>query len=130
MGDTKTPVKAGVVAMTSNIVLNLILVQYFGHVGLAVATSISALINAALLYFFLVKQSIYKFNNAFYKMLIKVLFATIIMALYIFYFESNIDLYIDSSMIERAFLVSKTILISALIYFASLFILGVRLKKL
>jgi putative peptidoglycan lipid II flippase len=63
-------------------------------------------------------------------MLIKVLFATIIMALYIFYFESNIDLYIDSSMIERAFLVSKTILISALIYFASLFILGVRLKKL
>ena len=59
MGDTKTPVKAGVVAMTSNIVLNLILVQYFGHVGLAVATSISALINAALLYFFLVKQSIY-----------------------------------------------------------------------
>ena len=101
MGDTKTPVKAGVVAMTSNIVLNLILVQYFGHVGLAVATSISALINAALLYFFLVKQSIYKFNNAFYKMLIKVLFATIIMALYIFYFESNIDLYIDSSMIEE-----------------------------
>ena len=130
MGDTKTPVKAGVVAMTSNIVLNLILVQYFGHVGLAVATSISALINAALLYFFLVKQSIYKFNNAFYKMLIKVLFATIIMALYIIYFESNIDLYIDSSMIERAFLVSKTILVSALIYFASLFTLGVRLKKL
>ena len=63
-------------------------------------------------------------------MLIKVLFATIIMALYIIYFESNIDLYIDSSMIERAFLVSKTILVSALIYFASLFTFGVRLKKL
>ena len=30
--------------------------------------------------------SIYKFNNAYYKMLIKVVFATIIMALYIFYF--------------------------------------------
>jgi putative peptidoglycan lipid II flippase len=52
------------------------------------------------------------------------------MALYIIFFESNIDLYIDSSMIERAFLVSKTILVSALIYFASLFTLGVRLKKL
>ena len=48
-GDTKTPVKAGVTAMVSNIVLNLILVQYFGHIGLAAATSISALLNASIL---------------------------------------------------------------------------------
>ncbi len=130
MGDTKTPVKAGIVAMTSNIILNLILVQYFGHVGLAAATSISALINAAILYFFLVKQSIFKFNNTFYKMLIKVIFATIIMALYIYYFESNISLYVDSSLIERALILSKTIMISALIYFVTLFLLGVRLKQL
>ena len=130
MGDTKTPVKAGIVAMTSNIFLNLIFVQYFAHVGLAAATSISALLNASLLYYFLVKQDVFKFNNAFYKMLIKVTFATIIMAIYIYYFDSNIDFYEDSSLLERAFLLSKTITISALIYFLSLFILGVRLKQL
>ena len=48
-GDTKTPVKAGVVAMISNIILNLILVQFFGHIGLAAAPSISALLNASIL---------------------------------------------------------------------------------
>ena len=83
-GDTKTPVKAGIVAMTSNILLNLILAYYYGHVGLAAATSISALINASLLYYFLLQQSIFKFSAAFYKMLYKVILASIIMIVYIY----------------------------------------------
>jgi putative peptidoglycan lipid II flippase len=129
-GDTKTPVKAGVVAMVSNIVLNLILVQYFDHVGLAAATSFSALINATILYFFLIQQSIFKFNITFYKMLVKVIFAVIIMALYIYYFDSRIGLYLESSLIERVILISKTITISIAIYFLTLYSLGVRLKQL
>jgi putative peptidoglycan lipid II flippase len=129
-GDTKTPVKAGVVAMVSNIVLNLILVQYYDHVGLAVATSISALINAGILYFYLIKQSIFKFHITFYKMLVKVIFAVIIMALYIYYFDSSIELYLESSLLERSILISKTITISVTLYFLTLYTLGVRLKQL
>jgi putative peptidoglycan lipid II flippase len=129
-GDTKTPVKAGVVAMVSNIVLNLILVQYYDHVGLAAATSISALINAAILYFYLIKQSIFKFHITFYKMLVKVIFAVIIMALYIYYFDSSIELYLESSLLERSILISKTITISVILYFLTLYTLGVRLKQL
>ena len=129
-GDTKTPVKAGVVAMVSNIVLNLILVQYYDHVGLAVATSISALINAGILYFYLIKQSIFKLHITFYKMLVKVTFAVIIMALYIYYFDSSIELYLESSLLERSILISKTITISVTLYFLMLYTLGVRLKQL
>ena len=129
-GDTKTPVKAGVVAMVSNIVLNLILVQYYDHVGLAVATSISALINAVILYAFLIKKSIYKFNFIFYKMLLKVIFSVIIMILYIYYFNPSISLYIESSLLERVMLITETISISAAIYFFILYILGVRLNQL
>ncbi len=129
-GDTKTPVKAGIVAMTSNILLNLILAYYFGHVGLAVATSISALINASLLYYFLLKQSIFKFSTAFYKMLYKVILASIIMVVYIYYSASSIDNYLQSSMMERVIMTSETIIISALIYFSILYILGVRLKQI
>ncbi len=129
-GDTKTPVKAGVVAMVSNIILNLILVQFYGHVGLAVATSISALLNALILYFFLIKQSIYKLHINLYKMLFKVILSVFIMSLYIIYFDSDIDIYYGSSMIERSALIVKTIAISIAIYFLSLFILGVRLKNL
>ena len=129
-GDTKTPVKAGIIAMTSNILLNLILAYYYGHVGLAVATSISALINASLLYYFLLKQSIFKFSTAFYKMLYKVILASIIMVVYIYYSASSIDNYLQSSMMERVIMTSETIIISALIYFSILYILGVRLKQI
>ena len=129
-GDTKTPVKAGVVAMISNVILNLILVQFYGHIGLAAATSISALINATLLYFFLIQQSIFKFNISFYKMLIKVLFAVTIMAMYIWYFETPIEYYLDSSLSERVLSISRTIIISAVIYFSTLYTLGIRLKQL
>ena len=54
--DMKTPVKIGIIAMVSNMVLNVLFVfplmwyLEMGHVGLALATSVSAWINAGLLY--------------------------------------------------------------------------------
>lgn len=47
--DTLTPVKLGLWAVALNIVLNLILVRYLGHGGLALATSIAAIVNCLLL---------------------------------------------------------------------------------
>jgi putative peptidoglycan lipid II flippase len=54
--DTRTPVRYGVIAMVSNMVLNLILLIPLAHVGLALATSISAFINAGLLWWGLHRQ--------------------------------------------------------------------------
>jgi len=51
MGDMKTPVKFGILAGVTNIVLNLILVGPFQQGGLAMATSIAAGINVIQLYF-------------------------------------------------------------------------------
>ncbi|MCF8473799.1 MAG: murein biosynthesis integral membrane protein MurJ [Emcibacter sp.] len=47
--DTKTPVKFALISLGVNFVLNLILMQYFAHVGLAMATAISAWLNVVLL---------------------------------------------------------------------------------
>ncbi len=64
--DTKTPVKIGIVAMAANMLLNLLFVLplyfYFniGHVGLALATSCSAYLNAFLLYRGLRRQQVYR----------------------------------------------------------------------
>ncbi len=64
--DMKTPVKIGVIAMVSNMVLNVLFVAplYFiwniGHVGLALATSASAFINAGLLWRGLRRAGIYR----------------------------------------------------------------------
>ena len=129
-GDTKTPVKAGVAAMTSNIILNLVLAHYFGHDGLAAATSLSALLNAGLLYYFLSKQSIFKLSQAFYKMLFKVLLSSIIMLCYIYLASPTIEQYLHTGAMDRVLMLGETIAISAAIYFASLTIFGVRPKQL
>lgn len=48
--DTKTPVRCAVTSVAVNIVLNLILMQFLAHVGLALATAIASWLNVALLY--------------------------------------------------------------------------------
>ncbi len=48
-GNTRTPVIVSAIATASNIVLNLILMQFLAHVGLALATSISALLQMIVL---------------------------------------------------------------------------------
>ncbi len=55
-GDTKTPIIVGVAAMATNLVLNLILMGPFLHVGIAMATSISAWLNAVLMALILRKR--------------------------------------------------------------------------
>lgn len=48
--DTRTPVVIGSIAMIAGIIFNLLLVFPLRHAGLALATSLSAWVNAALLY--------------------------------------------------------------------------------
>ena len=54
--DTKTPVRYAIVALVINTVLNIILIQYFAHVGLAAATAIAAWVNAGMLFMGLKKR--------------------------------------------------------------------------
>ena len=54
--DTKTPAKIGIYSMILNTVLNLILMGPLKHGGLALATSLAALFNVALLIHFLRKR--------------------------------------------------------------------------
>jgi len=54
--DTKTPVKAATVGLSANIVLNWALIHPLAHKGLALATSISAVLNAGLLIIVLRKR--------------------------------------------------------------------------
>ncbi|EAR07245.1 murein biosynthesis integral membrane protein MurJ, partial [Reinekea blandensis] len=55
--DTKTPVKIAVQAMVWNMVFNVLLIVPLAHVGLALATSLSAWLNASLLAWHLRKDN-------------------------------------------------------------------------
>jgi len=129
-GDTKTPVKVGIIAMTSNILLNLILSYYYDHVGLAIATSISALINAGLLYYYLFRQSIYMVSNDLFKLFFKILLSSFIMLFFIVVFSKSSLYYSNAEYWQRVLSITTTIVISAGVYFLSLRLLGVRVNKL
>lgn len=129
-GDTKTPVKVGVIAMLSNVFLNLIFAYYYAHMGLAIATSISAVINAFLLYYYLKKHSIFSLSTDFFKMLFKVLLATIIMIVFILNFNQETNHYLNADAWYRVLSISTIIGASAGVYFVSLWILDAKLEKL
>ncbi|HIL42029.1 MAG TPA: murein biosynthesis integral membrane protein MurJ [Gammaproteobacteria bacterium] len=129
-GDTRTPVRAGIVAMSSNVILNLILAHYFEHVGLAAATSISALINCSLLYYYLLKSKIFRMSTELMKLFVKVSLSSVIMGSFIVFYSGDTEFYIISNVWQRVMSISSTITISAAIYFIILWLLGVKVKKL
>jgi len=61
--DTRTPVKIGIIAMVSNMVFNLMLVWHFKHVGLALASTLSAFLNAGLLYWGLHRRGVFRLER-------------------------------------------------------------------
>lgn len=58
--DTRTPVRIALVAMGTNLVLNLAFILPLAHVGLALATSIAALVNSGLLMRGLVREGAWR----------------------------------------------------------------------
>ena len=78
--DTSTPVKIAIVCVFLNLGLNLALMQIFAHVGIAMATAISAWVNAALLLIFLYKRGQFETDARFRNRACRILMATLGMA--------------------------------------------------
>ncbi|MCZ6618423.1 MAG: murein biosynthesis integral membrane protein MurJ [Gammaproteobacteria bacterium] len=62
--DTRTPFRIGAIAVATNVVLNLALFSWFGHVGLALATAVAAWVNAWLLLHGLERRALYQPGKA------------------------------------------------------------------
>ncbi|MGS0728334.1 murein biosynthesis integral membrane protein MurJ, partial [Shewanella sp. 0m-11] len=128
--DTKTPVRYGIIAMVSNMVFNLIFAIPFGYVGLAIATSMSALLNAGLLYRGLHKANVYRVNKATLVFLAKSVLAAGVMLLVLFQFDPTTAQWLDLSFIERSYTLVKLIVFAAVAYFICLVCLGIRPWKM
>ena len=82
--DTKTPVKIGIIAMFANMVLNVafalpLMFIGIGHVGLALATSLAAFINAGLLFRGLSKERVYQHQPGWAMFWLRLSLATVAM---------------------------------------------------
>ena len=125
--DTRTPVKFGIIAMVSNMVLNIIFAIPLGYVGLAIATSLSATLNAGLLWFGLYKSGVYQVQKQSIAVLIRIIASGLVMAAALLYMTPNLVMWTGFSLLESAMQLLALIVAGVLIYLVSNFIFGLRL---
>jgi putative peptidoglycan lipid II flippase len=100
--DTRTPMRIGVVAMLVNIGLSLLLVYPLGHVGLALAISVAAFVNAALLFQRLHRDRIYRPLPGWGKFFARVALASALMGVLLAWGAGDLDSWLGAGTFERA----------------------------
>ena len=113
--DTKTPAKIGIYSMILNTVLNLILMGPLQHGGLALATSIAALFNVALLIYYLRKRLGLMGGRKILRSTIKMAFAALAMGI-ITYLGRESFYYISDPLLIRLFVLTACISFGMLVY--------------
>jgi putative peptidoglycan lipid II flippase len=123
--DTKTPVRFGIWCMIANMVFNLIFAIPFGYVGLAIATSMSATLNAALLYITLRKQGVFELSRTSLLFIARVVIASTVMGALIYYRDRGLAFF-DLALSEQMIDVGLTILLSVGGFLTTMVLLGMR----
>ena len=125
--DTKTPVKIGIYIVFINIALDLILIRYLAHSGLALATSVAAILNLIILLKVLqdkIGDMKLKSQISFLlKITISSMFLGIICIFVSNYFGSVLDL---NNKYNQIIQVTASIFSGGMVYLVSSYILGVK----
>ena len=128
--DMRTPVRIGVMAMISNMVFNLILIWHFKYAGIALATSLAAILNGGFLFYFLHKRKIYVPRTGWGFFSTRLLFANTILAVCLWFGSGDMQDWISHDWQWRCLHLTVLLLAAVVIYFAGLWIAGVRPRDL
>jgi putative peptidoglycan lipid II flippase len=79
--DTKTPMRFAIISVAINIVASLLLSRWYGHVGIAAATSIAAWTNAILLATALTRRDHFRLDDRLRARLPRILLSGVVMGL-------------------------------------------------
>jgi putative peptidoglycan lipid II flippase len=126
--DTKRPMVIGFISVGINITLNLILVQFMEHNGLALATSITASVMVIPLSILLRKKiGPFKLLNS-TKLFLKSSLSALVMGLATYFIYDFVGPVIGIGFIKEFISIAITVFLGALIYFA--FMKLIRVKEL
>jgi putative peptidoglycan lipid II flippase len=124
--DTRTPVRIAVIAMLANMLLNLLLMLPLAHAGLALATTLSACLNAFLLLRGLRRAGVYHPAAGWWSLALRGLAASSLMGVLLWYGTADIASWLDASGWQRAGRLLLWIGVGAVVYFVALLASGVR----
>ena len=135
--DTRTPVRIGIIALVSNMFLNVLFVVPWAmsglagpHAGLALATACSAWLNAGLLFRRLRQDGAYRPASGWGRLLLQVLVACGVMAMCLSYFMPGHVQWLEAGLGQRWIWLLGLVCGGGLIYFAALWAVGVRPRAL
>ncbi|MDH5262918.1 MAG: murein biosynthesis integral membrane protein MurJ [Gammaproteobacteria bacterium] len=134
--DTRTPVRMAVIALCVNLVLSVGIALVMTrnnvagpHAGLAAATSVAAILNAALLYRGLIRDRILRHSNGWLPLLLRLAFANAVMIAAVYLLDRPLEWWIAASFSARVAWITVTIIACAAAYFATLVMTGTRLSQ-
>lgn len=135
--DTRTPVRAGLIALAVNLVLSVALAWYLtgigfaaSHAGLALAISVAALLNAYLLYRGLRREGIIRHSTGWTALLLQVLMANIAMWAILDSLHRPLEWWLAAGLLDRSAWLVLNVAVSATAYFLVLYALGLRPSNL
>lgn len=128
--DMRTPVRIAAIAMGANVVMNVILVFPLAHAGLALATSLSAFVNAGLLYRALRREDVHRAEPGWPAFVLRVIAANGLMVACLVLARGELGLWLDAGIGERVLRLGLLVAGGAAVYFAALSLLGLRPRAL
>lgn len=124
--DLRTPVTIGVVAMVANIIFNVTLIVPLQHAGIALATSLSSIINMVCLYYCLRKHGHYSPRHGWLLFTVRLLAANTILAVFLWFATADISVWVTSNTWWRVSHLTVLLLSAGILYLFTLWITGVR----
>jgi putative peptidoglycan lipid II flippase len=129
--DIRTPVRIAIVVLVLTQLMNLVLVPYLQHAGLALAIGIGALINAGWLLVGLIRRGSYRPLPGWGRFGLQVALASALLAVFLLWAAQALSWTGMRSLYgQRIGLLLLVLLVSALLYFATLRATGLRVRSL
>jgi len=123
--DTRTPVRIAVIAMVANMVMNIILVFPLAHAGLALATSLSATLNAFLLFRGLRREGVYQPEAGWPLLILRGVVASAVMGGLLYWGVGDLASWLGGATWDKVWRLLLWVLAGVVSYFAALALLGI-----
>ena len=128
--DARTPVRVGLVAIAANLLMSLALMATLAHAGLALATSLAALLNAGLLLGRLARAGIYRPAHGWGWFGLRLALANLVLALVLVHGPAETAVWTFAPGTTRAAWLAFWVTAGALTYAGALWALGFRRRDL
>jgi len=127
--DIRTPVKIAVVVLLCTQALNLLLVPWLAHAGLALAIGLGALLNAGWLWWGLRRRGAYRPQPGWPRFALQVVAATAVLTIFLLWSAGRVDWVAGMGALGRITTLGLTVLGAVAVYFGVLLVAGVQLRQ-